>query len=51
MDTFDYSAIGQRIKLLRKRKGFSQTELANIMGKSLRTLQKYRIIEENGYEP
>ena len=41
MDTFDYSAIGQRIKILRKRKGLSQTELANIMGKSLRTLQKY----------
>ena len=41
MDSFDYSAIGQRIKVLRKRKGLSQTELANIMGKSLRTLQKY----------
>ena len=41
MDTFDYSAIGRRIKVLRKRKGLSQTELANIMGKSLRTLQKY----------
>ena len=41
MDTFDYSAIGQRIKVLRKRKGLSQTELANFMGKSLRTLQKY----------
>ena len=41
MDTFDYSAIGQRIKVLRKRKGLSQTELANTMGKSLRTLQKY----------
>ena len=41
MDNFDYSAIGQRIKVLRKRKGLSQTELANIMGKSLRTLQKY----------
>lgn len=41
MDTFDYSEIGQRIKALRKRKGLSQTELANTMGKSLRTLQKY----------
>lgn len=41
MDTFDYSVIGQRIKVLRKRKGLSQTELANTMGKSLRTLQKY----------
>ena len=41
MDNFDYSAIGQRIKLLRKRKGLNQSELAGILGKSLRTLQKY----------
>ena len=41
MDNFDYSAIGQRIKLLRKRKGLNQSELADILGKSLRTLQKY----------
>lgn len=41
MDTFDYSAIGQRIKLLRKRKGLNQQELAQILGKSLRTVQKY----------
>ena len=41
MDNFDYSAIGQRIKLLRKRKGLNQRELAGILGKSLRTVQKY----------
>lgn len=41
MDTFDYPAIGQRIKLLRKRKKMNQQELANYLGKSLRTVQKY----------
>jgi transcriptional regulator with XRE-family HTH domain len=41
MDNFDYPAIGQRIKLLRKRKGLNQTELAKLLGKSLRTVQKY----------
>ena len=41
MNNLDYSAIGQRIKLLRKRKGLSQKELAGILGKSLRTVQKY----------
>ena len=41
MDNFDYSAIGQRIKTLRKRKGLNQTQLANLLGKSLRTVQKY----------
>lgn len=41
MNNFDYSAIGQRIKLLRKRKGLNQKELAGILGKSLRTVQKY----------
>lgn len=44
MDNFDYSAIGQRIKVLRKRKGLNQTELATMLDKSLRTIQKY----ENG---
>ena len=38
MDVFDYSAIGQRVKTLRKRKGLNQKELANILGKSLRTV-------------
>lgn len=41
MDNFDYSAIGQRIKTLRKRKGLNQTELAQQLNKSLRTVQKY----------
>lgn len=41
MDNFDYSAIGKRIRALRKRKGYNQQELANIIGKSLRTVQKY----------
>ena len=41
MGAFDYSAIGRRVKTLRKRKGLNQKELANILGKSLRTVQKY----------
>ncbi|MDY5478241.1 MAG: helix-turn-helix transcriptional regulator [Enterocloster clostridioformis] len=41
MDNFDYSVIGQRIKTLRKHKGLNQTQLANLLGKSLRTVQKY----------
>lgn len=41
MDHFDYPAIGQRIKQLRKRKGVNQTELAQMLKKSLRTVQKY----------
>ena len=41
MDNFVYPAIGQRIKQLRKRKGLNQTELAQMLKKSLRTVQKY----------
>ena len=41
MDNLDYSAIGKRIKQLRKRKGLNQTELAQQLKKSLRTVQKY----------
>lgn len=41
MDVFDYSAIGLRIKILRKRHGLKQQDLANLLGKSLRTVQKY----------
>ena len=41
MDVFDYSAIGQRIKTLRKSKGLNQQDLANLLGNSLRTVQKY----------
>ena len=33
--------IGLRIRSLRKRKGYNQQELADILGKSLRTVQKY----------
>ncbi len=36
--------IGQRVRKARKEKGYNQTELANVLGKSLRTIQKY----ENG---
>ena len=41
MNHLDYPAIRQRIKLLWKRKGLNQKELAAILGKSLRTVQKY----------
>ncbi len=41
MDNLDYPALGKRIKLLRKRKGLNQTELAQQLKKSLRTVQKY----------
>lgn len=37
----DTNAIGQRIRQFRKEKGLSQTELAEKIGKSLRTVQKY----------
>ena len=33
--------IGLRIRTARKEKGINQTELANLLGKSLRTIQKY----------
>ncbi len=36
--------IGQRVRKARKEKGYSQTELATVLSKSLRTIQKY----ENG---
>lgn len=41
MDNLDYPAIGKRIKTLRKRNGLNQTELAQKLNKSLRTVQKY----------
>ena len=41
MDNLDYPTIGKRIKMLRKRKGLNQTELAQQLKKSLRTVQKY----------
>ena len=41
MNSSDNAAIGLRIRTLRKRKGYNQQELADIIGKSLRTVQKY----------
>ena len=41
MNEIKDSTIGERIKLLRKKRGYNQKELANLLGKSLRTIQKY----------
>ncbi|MCM1296487.1 MAG: helix-turn-helix domain-containing protein [Muribaculaceae bacterium] len=41
MNESDTITIGQRIRQFRKDKGLSQTELANKISKSLRTVQKY----------
>ena len=41
MSKHDYIQVGQRIKMLRKRKGMNQSELAAALDKSLRTIQKY----------
>ena len=41
MKNHDYTQVGQRIKMLRKRKGMNQSELAEALDKSLRTVQKY----------
>ena len=41
MNNYDYPAIGKRIKALRQEQKMSQQELANILDKSLRTIQKY----------
>lgn len=41
MNKFDNSAIGMRIRTLRKKKGLNQTEFAKLLDKSLRTVQKY----------
>lgn len=41
MRNHDYTQVGQRIKMLRKRKGMNQSELAAALDKSLRTVQKY----------
>ena len=37
----EISTIGERIKTLRKKRGYNQKELADLLGKSLRTIQKY----------
>lgn len=44
MDNSENNTIGLRVRELRKHKGLNQQELANLLGKSLRTVQKY----ENG---
>lgn len=41
MNKSDVSTIGERIKVLRKKRGYNQKELADLLGKSLRTVQKY----------
>lgn len=41
MNETDTIVIGKRIRQFRKEKGLSQTELAEKIGKSLRTVQKY----------
>lgn len=41
MNKSEVSTIGERIKALRKKRGYNQKELANLLGKSLRTVQKY----------
>ena len=41
MNEMEVSTIGERIKTLRKKRGYNQKDLANFLGKSLRTIQKY----------
>ena len=41
MNKMEVSTIGERIKTLRKKRGYNQKDLANLLGKSLRTIQKY----------
>ena len=41
MNDMEISTIGERIKTLRKKRGYNQKELADLLGKSLRTIQKY----------
>ena len=45
MKRFDYSIIAQQIRTLRKEHGMSQQNLADELGKSLRTVQKYEKAE------
>ena len=40
-NNYDYPAIGKRIKALRTEQKMSQQELADLLEKSLRTIQKY----------
>ena len=41
MSDIEFSTIGERIKALRKKRCYNQKELADLLGKSLRTIQKY----------
>ncbi len=41
MRKIDENTIGYRIRTLRKQKGYNQQQLADILNKSLRTIQKY----------
>lgn len=41
MDTFDYTVLGRRVKALRRQRRINQQEMAELLGKSLRTVQKY----------
>ena len=41
MNEMEVSTIGERIKTLRKKRGYNQKDLATLLGKSLRTIQKY----------
>lgn len=41
MKKYPENTVGQRVRKARKEKGYTQTELANILGKALRTIQKY----------
>ena len=49
MNDMEISTIGERIKTLRKKRGYNQKELADLLGKSLRTIQKYESGEIAGY--
>ena len=40
MNNSEENTIGKRVREMRKRKGLNQQELADILGKSLRTVQK-----------
>ena len=42
---YDTKQIGLRIRTSRNQKGMNQTQLANALGKSLRTIQKYESCE------
>lgn len=41
MNEIERESIGKRLRVIRKKRGLNQTELANLLGKSLRTVQKY----------